>query len=57
MSRLLSLMVSYLSITSSSQMKNRMTAEDYRRNLRGVNDGADFSPELLVGALRLPFEW
>ena len=26
-----------------------MTIEDYQRNLRGVNDGADFSPEYLVG--------
>lgn len=25
-----------------------MTIDDYRRNLRGVNDGADFSPEYLV---------
>ena len=26
-----------------------MTIEDYQRNLRGVNDGSDFSPEYLVG--------
>jgi Sec7-like guanine-nucleotide exchange factor len=25
-----------------------MTIEEYRRNLRGVNDGANFSPEYLV---------
>ena len=25
-----------------------MTIEDYQRNLRGVNDGSDFSPEYLV---------
>jgi hypothetical protein len=26
-----------------------MTIEDYQRNLRGVNGGANFSPEYLVG--------
>jgi hypothetical protein len=26
-----------------------MTVEDYQRNLRGVNDGSDFSTEYLVG--------
>lgn len=26
-----------------------MTIEDYRRNLRGVNDGKDFDPEYLAG--------
>jgi Sec7-like guanine-nucleotide exchange factor len=25
-----------------------MSVEDYQKNLRGVNDGADFSPEYLV---------
>ena len=25
-----------------------MTIEDYQRNLRGVNDGSNFSPEYLV---------
>ena len=25
-----------------------MTVEDYQRNLRGVNEGTDFSPEYLV---------
>jgi Sec7-like guanine-nucleotide exchange factor len=25
-----------------------MTIEDYQKNLRGVNDGTDFSPEFLV---------
>jgi hypothetical protein len=25
-----------------------MTIEDYQRNLRGVNDGSDFSSEYLV---------
>lgn len=25
-----------------------MSIEDYKRNLRGVNDGSDFSPEYLV---------
>jgi hypothetical protein len=29
--------------------QKRMTIEDYQRNLRGVNDGIDFSPEYLVG--------
>ena len=29
--------------------QKRMTIEDYQRNLRGVNDGSDFSPEYLVG--------
>ncbi|KAI0047968.1 hypothetical protein FA95DRAFT_1540484 [Auriscalpium vulgare] len=29
------------------QVRKRMTIEDYQRNLRGVNDGADFSPEYL----------
>jgi hypothetical protein len=28
--------------------QKRMTIEDYQRNLRGVNDGSDFSPEYLV---------
>lgn len=26
-----------------------MTIDDYRRNLRGVNDGKDFPPEYLAG--------
>ena len=25
-----------------------MSVEDYQRNLRGVNDGSDFSPEFVV---------
>jgi hypothetical protein len=28
--------------------QKRMAIEDYQRNLRGVNDGSDFSPEYLV---------
>lgn len=28
--------------------QKRMTIEEYRRNLRGVNDGTNFSPEYLV---------
>ncbi|GMK55656.1 hypothetical protein CspeluHIS016_0207120 [Cutaneotrichosporon spelunceum] len=31
------------------QNRKRMTVEDYRRNLRGVNDGKDFDPEYLAG--------
>lgn len=30
-----------------------MTIEDYMRNLRGVNDGSDFSPEFLVRFWRM----
>jgi len=30
-----------------------MTIEDYQRNLRGVNGGANFSPEYLVGGYPL----
>lgn len=29
--------------------QKRMTIDDYRRNLRGVNDGKDFPPEYLAG--------
>ncbi|KAF8810722.1 Sec7 domain-containing protein [Phlegmacium glaucopus] len=29
------------------QIRKRMTIDDYKRNLRGVNDGSDFSPEFL----------
>ncbi|KAJ7197212.1 hypothetical protein GGX14DRAFT_471834 [Mycena pura] len=29
------------------QVRKRMTIEDYQRNLRGVNNGSDFSPEFL----------
>ncbi|TFK42763.1 Sec7-like domain is implicated in guanine nucleotide exchange function [Crucibulum laeve] len=29
------------------QVRKRMTIEDYQRNLRGVNDGSDFTPEFL----------
>lgn len=29
--------------------QKRMTIEDYRRNLRGVNDGKDFDPAYLAG--------
>ena len=32
-------------------VKNKMKPEDYRRNLRGVNDGADFSQNYLVRGL------
>jgi brefeldin A-resistance guanine nucleotide exchange factor 1 len=28
-----------------------MTIEDYQKNLRGVNDGTDFSPEFVVRTL------
>ncbi|KAI0747973.1 Sec7-domain-containing protein [Daedaleopsis nitida] len=31
----------------SPQIRKRMTLEDYTRNLKGVNDGSDFSPEFL----------
>ncbi|KZV62609.1 Sec7-like domain is implicated in guanine nucleotide exchange function [Peniophora sp. CONT] len=30
------------------QVRKRMTIEDYSRNLRGVNDNSDFSPEFLL---------
>lgn len=30
-------------------VKRRMTVDDYRKNLRGVNDGKDFNPEYLLG--------
>ncbi|KAI0637119.1 Sec7-domain-containing protein [Trametes polyzona] len=30
------------------QVRKRMSLEDYMRNLKGVNDGSDFSPEYLV---------
>ena len=29
-------------------LQKRMTIEDYTKNLRGVNNGTDFSPEFLV---------
>ncbi|EMD38471.1 hypothetical protein CERSUDRAFT_113640 [Gelatoporia subvermispora B] len=29
------------------QIRKRMTIEDYKRNLKGVNEGSDFSPEYL----------
>ncbi|KAH8108152.1 Sec7-domain-containing protein [Cristinia sonorae] len=29
------------------QVRKRMSIDDYKRNLRGVNDGSDFSPEYL----------
>lgn len=32
-------------------LQKRMTIEDYQRNLRGVNDGSDFSPEYLVSGV------
>ncbi|KAH9901236.1 Sec7-domain-containing protein [Cubamyces lactineus] len=32
----------------SPQIRKRMTLEDYMRNLKGVNDGSDFSTEFLV---------
>ncbi|EJF65717.1 Sec7-domain-containing protein [Dichomitus squalens LYAD-421 SS1] len=31
----------------SPQIRKRMTLEDYKRNLKGVNEGADFTPEFL----------
>ncbi|PWN27914.1 hypothetical protein BDZ90DRAFT_231692 [Jaminaea rosea] len=31
----------------NAQNKRKMKVEDYRRNLRGVNDGSDFDPEYL----------
>ncbi|KAI0807169.1 Sec7-domain-containing protein [Fomes fomentarius] len=31
----------------SPQVRKRMTLEDYTRNLKGVNEGSDFSPEFL----------
>lgn len=31
------------------QNRKRMTIDDYKRNLRGVNDGKDFDPEYLAG--------
>ncbi|KAG8936237.1 GDP/GTP exchange factor for ARF [Tulasnella sp. 418] len=31
------------------QNRKRMTIEDYKRNLRGVNDGEDFDPDYLQG--------
>ncbi|KAL7423835.1 GDP/GTP exchange factor for ARF [Cryptotrichosporon argae] len=31
------------------QNRKRMTIDDYKRNLRGVNDGKDFPPEYLAG--------
>ena len=30
-----------------AQVKNKMSLESFRRNLRGVNDGADFPVEFL----------
>ena len=33
----------------SPQIRKRMTIEDYGRNLKGVNDKEDFSPEYIVG--------
>jgi brefeldin A-resistance guanine nucleotide exchange factor 1 len=33
----------------SPQVRKRMAFEDYKRNLRGVNDGVDFSDSFLVG--------
>ena len=33
-----------------------MTIEDYQKNLRGVNDGQDFSPEFLVSPSWIPFQ-
>lgn len=29
-------------------LQKRMTIEDYKRNLKGVNDGSNFSDEYLV---------
>lgn len=36
--------------------KKRMTIDDYKRNLRGVNDGSDFSAEFLVRGDLFPLE-
>jgi Sec7-like guanine-nucleotide exchange factor len=38
-----------------SGFQKRMSIEDYQRNLRGVNDNTDFSPEYLVRHLMSPF--
>jgi brefeldin A-resistance guanine nucleotide exchange factor 1 len=35
----------------TSTAQKRMTIEDYQRNLRGVNDGKDFSNEYLASLL------
>lgn len=32
----------------SPQIRKRMTIEDYGKNLKGVNDKEDFSPEYIV---------
>jgi brefeldin A-resistance guanine nucleotide exchange factor 1 len=32
----------------SPQIRKRMTLEDYGKNLKGVNDKADFAPEYIV---------
>jgi brefeldin A-resistance guanine nucleotide exchange factor 1 len=40
--------VTVLTCNMLIQFQKRMTIEEYRRNLRGVNDGANFSPEYLV---------
>lgn len=34
----------------SPQVRKRMTFEDYTKNLKGVNDGADFDPDYMVRA-------
>ena len=35
----------------SPQVRKRMTVEDYSRNLKGVNDKADFAPDYIVSIL------
>lgn len=35
------------------QVRKRMDIDAYSRNLRGVNDGKDFSPEYLVSWQRV----
>lgn len=35
----------------SPQVRKRMAFDDYKRNLRGVNDGADFSDSFLVSGV------
>jgi golgi-specific brefeldin A-resistance guanine nucleotide exchange factor 1 len=36
-----------------TKQQKHMSIEDYQRNLRGVNDGTNFSPEFLVGGFLL----
>jgi golgi-specific brefeldin A-resistance guanine nucleotide exchange factor 1 len=49
--------VSYLSLIQVkvlvSPSQKRMSIDDYRKNLKGVNDGSDFAPEFLVRLSKL----